>query len=156
MLFVGALAHAQSRSLPGLPTSAEAATHPAVAFLYPEQVSVIANRPSEVVLHFRLAQGMHIQAHKPADDLLIPTVLTFPEASGLQVHSIHYPPGEELVAADKSRLLVYSGEFSIRVQIVAAPGNHLAEGTLRYQACETNICQPPRTLPVVFEVHAKE
>lgn len=50
----------------------------AVVYLYPEQVTVPSDKSSPVALHFRIAQGFHINSHTPSETYLIPTVLTVP------------------------------------------------------------------------------
>jgi hypothetical protein len=49
-----------------------------------------------------------------------------------------YPPGAEftLPLDPKTKLSVYSGEFTIQARIVATAGDHLVEAQLRYQACD--------------------
>ena len=46
-------------------------------------------------------------------------------------------------------------EFVIQARIVAAPGNHLVEAKLHFQACDKNICLPPKTIPVAIDVIGK-
>ena len=48
-----------------------------------------------------------------------------------------------------------TGEFVIQARIVAAPGDHLVEAKLRYQACDKNACMPPRTITVAIDVIGK-
>ena len=57
----------------------------AVEFLYPEQVTVDAGKPAVVKLHFRVAEGMHINSHVPKDEFLIPTTLEFPDGTGVKL-----------------------------------------------------------------------
>ncbi|MGA9062976.1 MAG: hypothetical protein WB341_15095, partial [Terracidiphilus sp.] len=45
----------------------------AVQYLFPAQVSVPAGKASPVALHFRVAQGLHINSHTPGDEFLIAT-----------------------------------------------------------------------------------
>jgi hypothetical protein len=68
-----------------------------------------------------------------------------------------YPPGADfaLPLDPKTKLSVYSGEFTIQARIVAAPGDHLVEARLRYQACDNNACMPPRTITVAIDVIGK-
>lgn len=125
-----------------------------VTFLYPEQVTVAAGRPSQIALHFEIAQGLHINSHTPNDEYLIPTTLTIPAASGVRLVSADYPPGSDLTLAmdPKTHLSVYTGEFAIEARIVSETGNHLVEGQLRYQACDKSQCLPPKTIPVAIDV----
>jgi hypothetical protein len=129
----------------------------AVEYLYPEQVTVEAGRPSAIALHFRIQQNLHINSHKPRADYLIPTVFSIPESSGVQLASASYPAGSDftLPVDPSEKLLVYSGEFTIQASIVAKPGDHLVEAKLRYQACDQNACMPPKTITVPIDVVGK-
>jgi hypothetical protein len=129
----------------------------AVEYLYPEQVTVPAGKPSSVALHFRIQQNLHINAHKPRADYLIPTVLSIPESSGVQLAGASYPAGSDftLPVDPSEKLLVYSGDFTIQANIVAKAGDHLVEAKLRYQACDQNACMPPKTITVPIDVVGK-
>lgn len=126
----------------------------AVQYLFPEQVSVPAGKPSPVTLHFRVAQGLHINSHTPSDEFLIPTDFSIPDGLGVRLSAATYPPGTIISLAfdPKTRLSVYTGEFDIRARIVAAPGNHLVQGKLHFQACDQNQCLPPKTINVPIDV----
>jgi len=129
----------------------------AVAYLYPEQVSLPAGKPGAVALHFRIAPGLHINSHNPTDKLLIPTTLSIPDSSGVRLESASYPAGADYVlpADPKTKLNVYSGEFTIDVRLIATAGDHLVEARLRYQACDQTQCMPPKTITVPIDVVAK-
>jgi hypothetical protein len=129
----------------------------AVEFLFPEQVTVTASKASEVALHFRIAQGLHINSHTPKDEFLIPATFSIPEGSGVRLEGASYPAGEDftLPLDPGTKLSVYTGEFTIRARIVAAEGNHLVEAKLRYQACDNNACMPPKTITVAMDVIGK-
>jgi len=129
----------------------------AVTYLFPEQVSVPMDKPSQVALHFRVAQGLHINSHTPTDDFLIPTNFSIPEGSGVRLQTATYPAGTvmSLPIDPTAKLSVYTGEFVIQARIVASAGNHLVEGALHYQACDQNQCLPPKTIPVAIDVIGK-
>jgi hypothetical protein len=129
----------------------------AVQYLFPEQVSVPAGKTTPVTLHFRVAQGLHINSHTPSDEFLIPTTFSIPDGMGVQLGAATYPPGTivSLAFDPKTKLSVYTGEFEIQARIVAAPGNHLVQGKLRYQACDQNQCMPPKTINVPIDVIGK-
>jgi hypothetical protein len=126
----------------------------AVEYLFPEQVTVPASKPSPVVLHFRIAPGFHINSHTPKEDYLIPTTFSVPEDSGAHLESASYPDGADftLPLDPTTKLSVYTGEFAIQARIVAPRGNHLVEASLRYQACDKNACMPPKTITVPIDV----
>jgi len=126
----------------------------AVTYLFPEQVSVSAGKASAVALHFRVAQGLHINSNKPLAEFLIPTTLSIPEGMGVRLEKADYPAGTVISLAfdPKTKLSVYTGEFAIQARIVATAGNHLVQARLRYQACDNNQCMPPKTINVPIDV----
>jgi hypothetical protein len=140
-----------------LVTSEPTAGKASVEFLFPEQVTAPADKPYTVALHFRVAPGMHINSHTPKDEFLIPTVFTLPEDSGVKLEDVTYPPGvlTTLPLDPKEKLSVYAGEFVLLVRLTPAPGDHLVQAKLRYQACDNNACMPPRTLIVAIDVIGK-
>lgn len=128
-----------------------------VAFLFPEQVTVPAGKPSEIALHFRVVAGMHINSHTPKDEFLIPTTFAIPDGSGVKLQSATYPAGTVMALPidPTTKLSVYTGEFVIHAHIVAPVGNHLVQGQLHYQACDNNECLPPKTITVPIDVIGK-
>lgn len=129
----------------------------AVEYLFPEQVSIPAGKASSVALHFRIKENLHINAHTPREQYLIPTVFSIPEDSGVHLATATYPAGTDytLPADPTEKLLVYSGEFTIQAKFLATPGDHLVEAKLRYQACDQNACMPPKTITVPIDVIGK-
>lgn len=141
---------------PNSPTRSVIKTDP-VQYLFPEQVSVPAGKPSQVTLHFRVAQGLHINSHTPGDQFLIPTVFSIPGSENVRLATANYPAGSIISLAfdPKTKLSVYTGDFNIDARIVATPGNHLMQGKLRYQACDNNQCMPPKMIDVPIDVIGK-
>jgi hypothetical protein len=88
---------AQGQAVRGQGSPAKAG---AVEFLYPEQVTVEAGKPAMVKLHFRVAEGMHINSHAPKDEFLIPTTLEFPDGTGVKLERAEYPAGGEFAFAE--------------------------------------------------------
>jgi hypothetical protein len=129
----------------------------AVEYLFPEQVTVTAGKASEVELHFRIAQGMHINSHAPKDEFLIPTTFSIPDGLGVRLERVNYPDGKDftLPLDPQNKLSVYTEEFVLQARIVAEAGNHLVEAKLRYQACDKSVCLPPKTIPVAIDVIGK-
>ena len=109
--------------------------------------TVAAGRESTLTLTVKLPGSIHVQADKPRDAALIPTVLTLDPPAGVSVVRIEYPKAEDLVQAGQSQpLAVFGPAFTIAVTVNVAPGVAgplTIPGTLRYQACDTNVCYPP-------------
>jgi len=129
----------------------------AVAYLFPEQVTIAADKPAPVDLHFKVAAGLHVNSHNPHTEDLIPTTLTFPESSPVLLAKANFPPGTDYAfdISPTEKLSVYTGEFTVHTELVAAKGEHLVQATLRYQACNNNTCVPPHSIPVAIDVIAK-
>ena len=128
-----------------------------VTYLFPEQVTLPAGKPNPVALHFRVAQGLHINSHTPSAAFLIPTDFSIPDGSGVRLVTASYPAGAiiTLAADPETRLSVYTGQFIIQARITASPGNHLVQGKLHYQACDQSQCLPPKTINVPIDVIGK-
>lgn len=139
------------------PAQSSAKKPSAVRFLYPEQVTVAANKPATIELHFRINDGLHVNSHTPHEPELIPTNLVVPEIAGVKVLGVDFPQGTEYsLAADPSKKLsVYTGEFTLKMKVQIQPGDHLLQAGLRFQACDTNSCYPPRTIPVAIDLQGK-
>ncbi len=143
----GSFSQAQSR-----PAAATAVT-----YLFPEQITVAADKPTAVDLHFKVAPGLHVNSHTPHGEEFIATTLNVPDASGVHLVNATFPPGTDFSFPidPKEKLSVYTGEFIIHAELSATRGEHLVEATLRYQACNTNVCMPPHSIPVAIDVIAK-
>lgn len=148
---------ATAQKLPLQASSVESKKSQAVQFLFPEQVSVAAGKDAVVDLHFKVNAGMHINSHEPRERSLIATRLIVTEIPGMKIGPVEFPAGSDyaLAAMPKDKLSVYSGEFVVRAHIQATAGQHMFEGTLRYQACDTNSCYPPREAPIAVDVIAR-
>jgi thiol:disulfide interchange protein len=128
-----------------------------VHFLYPEQVQVAAGQDRVVELHFKVNSGLHINSHAPREKSLIPTQLLVVEPPGVTVGPVSFPAGTDyaFAATPNDKLSVYTGEFVVQAHVRAAAGDHLLQAALRYQACDTNSCYPPRKAPITIDVVAK-
>jgi hypothetical protein len=128
-----------------------------VEYLFPEQVTVPAGKPTVIALHFRIAQGLHINSHTPKDEFLIPAVFLIPEGAGVRLLDASYPVGTDfaLPVDPHHKLSVYTGEFVIQARIAAEAGDHPVDARLRFQACDKNACMPPKTIPVAIDVIGK-
>lgn len=136
--------------------SSSATAHQLVRFLYPQQVEVQAGKPAVIDLHFHIEPGLHINSHTPLQKSLIRTELIQSAKPGIKVDAVDFPPGSSYAfsAAPSEKLSVYTGDLVVKLHIDAQRGDHLFRGSLRYQACDTNTCFPPRNVPVAVDVIA--
>jgi Disulphide bond corrector protein DsbC len=155
LLLAGGLAIAQN--LPWETGDSADKKPQSVRFLYPEQISVTANHDSIVEMHFKVNDGLHINSHTPRIKSLIPTQLMVVEPAGLKIGPVDFPAGTDysFAATPNDKIAVYTGEFVVKAHIKAQAGEHLIQGALRYQACDTNSCYPPRNAPVAMDVIAR-
>ena len=137
--------------------SAADKTPPAVSYQYPEQVTVTAGKPATVDLHFKVRDGLHINSHKPLEKSLIRTELVVVEPPGVSVTAVDFPEGTEyaLKSLPGEKLSVYTGEVVLRAHVTAKPGEHLVNAAIRYQACDTDSCYPPKKAPFAFDIIAR-
>jgi hypothetical protein len=123
--------------------------------LLTDGVDVKAGAEQTVELRFRVDAGYHINSHSPMDDLLIPTTLKFVPGM-VKVAGTEYPQGEIIkLTGSGEGLDVYQGDFKVLVKLVAPRGFSTMTGTVRYQACDSASCFPPKTLAVRLAVTAK-
>ncbi len=100
-----------------------------------------------------LGAGWHVNAHVPADEYLVPTVLSFKPLDGVTVTDMVYPdPIQVTLEGSGERLAAYESQFTIGVALGVAdglaPGSYTLAGKLQYQACDTKQCFPPSSSPV--------
>ena len=130
---------------------------PVVQYLFPEQIHLEANHATPVALHFRVADGMHINSHTPHDSFLIPTTFSLPTGTAVRLESVNFPQGTDITLPldPKTRLNVYTGEFIVNARLVSPAGDHLLQGKLHFQACNESQCMPPETITAAIDVIAK-
>jgi hypothetical protein len=110
---------------------------------------------------------MHVYA--PGQQDLIPVSLTIDAIEGLRLHKPEYPKPERYFFTPlKETQLVYSHPFKIRqdvtVEVTPAMRARAKEpnaavtisGTLRYQACDDNVCYMPQSIPVTWIIRLQQ
>lgn len=135
-----------------------AATADPVRYEYPEQIQLKVGQAQEVDLHFRIRAGLHINAHKPTDDSFIKTELIVAEPPGIDVETVTFPAGQPYAtkAFPGHALSVYTDALVLHARILARqPGETMLPAALRYQACDTDTCFPPKKAQVALDVIAR-
>jgi DsbC/DsbD-like thiol-disulfide interchange protein len=115
-----------------------------------ETSPVTAGAGVRLSLRVKLPADVHVQADKPRDPSLIPTILTVTPPPGVTVERVVYPPPADLAQAGRSEPLAVLGpEFTIEVSLALAAdtpaGELVVPARLRYQACDASLCYPPAT-----------
>jgi DsbC/DsbD-like thiol-disulfide interchange protein len=119
---------------------------------------VRAGTTVHVTLRVNLPAGFHVQADKPRDPSLIPTVLTLTPPSGIAVSEIVYPKATDLKqAGQKQPLAVFEETFVIGATLTLGPsieaGDVTVPARLRYQACDASSCYAPASETVQWTLH---
>ncbi|HUK33143.1 MAG TPA: protein-disulfide reductase DsbD domain-containing protein [Vicinamibacterales bacterium] len=112
----------------------------------------------QVAVIVDIANGYHMNSHKPLDSYLIPTSLTPQLPAGFTLADTIYPPGKNLkfpFSPDKP-LNVYTQSVTLRLRLTAGDAAALGDAsipiTLRYQACNNSACLPPVKVPVTAAI----
>lgn len=97
--------------------------------------------------------GFHVNSNTPSDETLIPLQVTWKDTGALQGGTVTYPkPSFEKYAALEKPLSVFTGNFEVVAHFKVAPnaaaGPGVAVGQVKYQACNSNTCFPPKTAPI--------
>ncbi|HUP49264.1 MAG TPA: cytochrome c biogenesis protein CcdA [Thermoanaerobaculia bacterium] len=98
----------------------------------------------EGVVTAKIAEGWHINSARPLDEWAIPTELTLDPATATMTGAA-YPQHkmEAFSFSGDSEIAVYDGTIRIPFTATLAPGSGTIRASLRYQACNDNVCLPP-------------
>lgn len=107
----------------------------------------------EIAVVLKIRPGFHINAREKSADYLIAPDLKADPPAGFKTGEVSYPKGTlESFSFSKTPLNVYQGTVTLRMPVTAPASAPLGEQRipmkLRYQACSTEICLPPVTVPL--------
>jgi DsbC/DsbD-like thiol-disulfide interchange protein len=126
----------------------------------PESPRARKGSPVTLTLKVTLPEKIHVQAHKPRDPSLIPTVLTIDAPAGVTVDRIVYPtPVDFAQTGQRQPLAVFGPQFTIEVQVTPIAdvrGPLVLPARLKYQACDVAMCFPPSTAAAQWTVTVLE
>jgi thiol:disulfide interchange protein DsbD len=121
-------------------------------------ITIAAGAPVAVFpVTLTIAPGWHVNANPPNPDYMIATALEVKPGYGVSPGKIGYPaPRPIKVGFEESPLFVYGDRVTLTLPLTAAAnatsGAHTLKGTLRFQACNDQVCMAPASLPVVIAV----
>jgi Disulphide bond corrector protein DsbC len=107
----------------------------------------------QIAVVMNIRPGFHVNAREKSEEYLIATDLKAQLPSGFSSGDVVYPKGQlETFTFSKKPLNVYQGKVILRLPVNALATAPLGEQhiplKLRYQACSTELCLPPTTLPL--------
>jgi hypothetical protein len=114
----------------------------------------------QIAVVMKIREGFHVNAREKSAEYLIATDLKADVPAGFQAGEVSYPKGtlEEFhFSKTPVKLNVYQGTATLRMQVTALPSAPIGEQQiplkLRYQACSTEVCLPPVTLPLTAKIN---
>jgi DsbC/DsbD-like thiol-disulfide interchange protein len=130
-----------------------------VKVITPHAVSSQGLADVEVVLNIK--KGWHLNANKPFDKNLSPTVLSFKETAGIQVLKITYPePSIGKLQFSESQLALYEDNVIIKIQLKVnkKTGSQplKLEGEVKYQPCNNETCLFPAAKSFTINLSSKK
>ena len=105
----------------------------------------------QIAIEVQIKEPYHINARKPSEDYLIPTTLDLKSNEGIAIGQYVYPNAVmKNFSFSEKPLAVYQETIYIFTTISVAPdytGKEIPlNGTVNYQACDDQTCQPPAEL----------
>lgn len=106
-----------------------------------------------------IPDDLHVNSNAPNSKYAIPTSVKL-SAQGIRLGAIAYPKGKtKKFSFSETPINVYEGkvEFGFNVTVPAAfKGNSVEiKAAVRYQACNDEVCFPPRTREVVLTARVR-
>ena len=107
----------------------------------------------QIAVVMKIRPGFHVNAREKSEDYLIATDLKAALPAGFTGGEVSYPKGKlEQFTFSKIPLNVYQDTVVLRMLVSALARAPLGEQhislKLRYQACSTDLCLPPVTIPL--------
>ena len=152
--WIAPLAAAAALALVAVPSRAQFGALPKPEQLVKARVAptrVERDRKTDVIVTLEILDHWHINAHPAANESAIETSVKIEDQPGIDVESIVYPPPHVVtLPIDNQPMKVWDGRTAIRVPLEVAKnatlGAHTLKGTVRFQACNDQVCLPPATI----------
>jgi DsbC/DsbD-like thiol-disulfide interchange protein len=101
-----------------------------------------------VTVTINIAEGWHINAHKPLQSNLIATVLSI-GGKEWQLETVQYPePKLQSLTWQQEKLALYTDTVQLRGKLtqISTNSNNIIPIKLKFQTCNDKICLPPEEL----------
>ena len=155
----------QATNAPSAPSNANAQATPAKAL--PEdvvqasaaKVELQAGKPAQATVRLVIKEGYHINGNPPSQ-YQIATLLTVEQTDGITAGQPAYPPSiSKKFEFSEQPLAVYEKEAMINLPLnataSATKGERTLPARLRFQACDEQVCYPPKNLQVAIPLAVK-
>jgi thiol:disulfide interchange protein DsbD len=114
--------------------------------------SLKPGRTAILTLDLNIRPPFHINSDQPSEDYLIGTTVDFKARKGVTFGRIVFPPSQmKKFGYSDNPLSVFEGTIKVTVEVILAPDfkdkEIVIEGTVGYQACDDQSCQPPTDAP---------
>lgn len=125
----------------------------------PSMEPAARGKQMEIAVVMKIRDGYHVNARETTFDYLIPTDLKADPAAGFKIGAVVYPKGalHTFNFTKDKPLNVYTDTVVLRLPVTVDANAPLGEQhirlKLRYQACSTDVCLPPVTLPLDAAIH---
>ncbi|HKS29158.1 MAG TPA: protein-disulfide reductase DsbD N-terminal domain-containing protein [Pyrinomonadaceae bacterium] len=123
------------------------------------KVELQAGKTAQAKVKLKIKEGYHINANPPSQ-YQIATQLTMEQSEGITAGKAAYPASltKKFSFSDEA-LAVYEKEATISLPLTAeagaAKGERSIPARVRFQACDDQVCYPPRNLQVSIPVTVK-
>ena len=119
--------------------------------------AVHADASAKLAVLAQVADGFHINDHKPSFDYLIPTQVKIEPGDQFTVKNLVYPKGNpKKFDFFDAPISVYEGTLVVGVLLQAAkalaPGTYTLKGKFAYQACNDHACLAPTSVPLAVTI----
>ena len=111
----------------------------------------------DINFNLKIENTWHINANKPIDNSLTPTVLKIDPSSNYEIRKIEYPPAEMMkLQFSENELALYETEATIKAKLIVREDykekNLIINGELQYQPCNNQTCLFPVSKPFSIKI----
>lgn len=112
-------------------------------------------KKARAVVVLDIPSELHANSNKPKSEYLIPTTLKVTPVAGLKIGPVVYPAGiDKKFGFSENELNVYEGKVEFGFDVTPLRnfrGDKVSvEVAVRYQACNDEVCFPPKTKRVTL------
>lgn len=112
-------------------------------------------KKTRAVVVLDIPSELHANSNKPKSEYLIPTTVKVTPVAGLKIGPVVYPAGiDKKFGFSENELNVYEGKVEFGFDVTPLKkfrGEKVAvEVAVRYQACNDEVCFPPKTKRVTL------